>query len=284
MIAASRPGPPPSRGGPAPASAALWGDGFADDRLSDLWAVRDWDRCATDEYILLFPRLVPRAGEVPAALRAHLETCVAVRAWRLSGRDGRGGAPVLCSRLPDPAGGARHHGDWFARDNAVTGLLRRLGVLRAAPGHVAAEVAILHALDALLAEIQDGRVPGWDEAGGTLLAFGAGIHPAYLWHEAAAVPARGVVAGWLGHLDRGRTALMPLVVAEYVLDALREGAADRQLLRLAGGERNLATLLRAARRRSDGHDPAVRLRPDTSTLADIVAGRMRRTLALGLEA
>ena len=159
----------------------------------------------------------------------------------------------------------------------MTGLKRSR---RRGPG---ARSAILHGLDALLAKLQADRVPAWDEDVGLLLAFGAGIHPAYLWPEAAAMPARGVAAGWLGHLDRGRTALMPLVVAEYVLDAFGDGTADRQLLDLTGGSANLATLLRAARRRVAGHDPAVRLSPDTTTLADFFAGRTRRPLALGLE-
>ena len=279
-----RQGPAASPGEPRPAAAALWGDGFADDRLRDLWAVRDWDRCSPDEYVLLFPRLIPRAGEVPVAIRAHLEACVAVRAWRLAGMDGRSGMPALRSRLPGLADAPRRHGDWFADDNAVTSLLRRLGLLRTSPERVEAERAILHGLDALLADIQTDRVPAWDEAAGTLLAFGAGIHPAYLWLEAAAAPARGVAVGWLGHLDRGRTALMPLVVAEYVLDACRPGAAERQILGLAGCGANLATLLRAARRRIAGHDPAIRLSPDTTTLADVFAGRTRRALAMGLEA
>ena len=278
-----RPGPAPLAGRSIPAAATLWGDGFADDRLRDLWAVRDWDHCAPDEYVLLFPRLIPRAGEVPAILRAHLEACVAVRAWRIARLDGRGVVPALRSHLPALVDAAQRHGDWFADDNAVTCLLRRLGLLRTSPERVEAERAMLHGLDALLAEIQADRVPVWDEAAGTLLAFGAGIHPAYLWLEAAALPARGVVAGWLGHLDRGRTALMPLVVAEYVLDAFRANAVEPQLLDLAGGGANLSTLLRAARRRVAGHDPAVRLAPDTTTLADVFAGRARGALALGLE-
>lgn len=279
---APRLAPPLPIGGPVPAASALWGDGFSDDSLYDLWAVRDWDGCASDEYVLLFPRLIPRAGDVPPALRAHVETCVAVRAWRLSRLEDRG-APTLRSRVPVLDDAGRRHADWFADDSAVTCLLRRLGLLRTAPERISAERAILHGLDVLLAELQADRVPAWNEEVGTLLAFGAGIHPAYLWPEAAVVPARGVAAGWLGHLDRGRTALMPQVVAEYVLDAFGDGTADRQLLDLTGGSANLATLLRAARRRVAGHDPAVRLSPDTTTLTDFFAGRTRRPLALGLE-
>ena len=163
-----------------PAAAAVWGDGFADDRLGDLWAVRAWDGCAQDEYILLFPRLVPRSGLLPSVLRARLEDCVAVRAWRLGRLEGAG-APLLRSRpqpLDEPA---RRHGDWFADDGAVTCLLRRLGLLRTAPERLAAERATLAGLDGLLADLQAGRRPGFDEGRAVLLAFGAGIHPGYLW-------------------------------------------------------------------------------------------------------
>ena len=76
---------------------------------------------------------------------------------------------------------------------------------------------------------------------------------------------------------------MPMVVAEYVLDALRAGGRDARLLGLAGGDAHLATPARAARRRVAGHDPCVRLAPDATTLAEVFATRTRRALALGLE-
>jgi len=262
----------------APVAGTLWGDGFAHDTLCDLWAVRDWDLCSPDEFIFLFPRIIPQAGEFPPALRAHLECCVAVRAWRLVKLDPRGATYLLRSHKPDPDEGARHHGDWFADDDAVTCLLRGVGLLRTPPERLEAERAMLVFLDTVLYDIQGGRLPARNEASEALLAFGAGIHPAYLWPEAAVPHARGTVAGWLGHLNRGRTALMPTVVAEYVLDALDCGGAtiDRQLVGLAGGSAGLGLLLRAARRRSAGHDPSIRLARDATSLAAFFAGRPRR--------
>ena len=264
----------PGRTGTAhpPAAATLWGDGFAGDGLVDLWAVRDWSVCSPDEYILLFPRLVPRASEVPPALRAHLEDCVTARAWRLASLESRPTPPRLRSRLPDPESGADRHRDWFADDDAVTCLLRRIGLLRTAPERVESERASLTFLDGLLSEVQENRVPAWDEGSEALLAFGAGIHPAYLWPQATVSAARGVAAGWLGHLDRGRTALMPMVVAEYVLDALG-ATVDRQLAGLAGGAANLDLLRRAARRRWTGLDAKVRLAPDAASLARVFSSR-----------
>ena len=261
---------------PVPAAATLWGDGFAEDDVFDLWTARDWSLCSSDEYVLLFPRLIPQAGEFPAALRRHLENCIVARAWRLEAIGGCRHQSLL-SRLPVRGDGAARHDDFFAADDAVTRVLRRIGLLRAAPGRVAAERDILGFLDALLAEVQAHRVPAWSDTAEALLAFGAGIHPAYLWPQATVSQARGVAAGWLGHLDRGRAALMPLVVAEYVLDALGDGASpDRQLVALAGAA-NLELLRRAALRRWSGRDAPVRLAPDAASLARVLSNRGRPT-------
>lgn len=273
--------------GAAPRTATVWGDGFAGNTLFDLWAVRDWTLCSPDEYILLFPRLIPRCGEVPSVLRAHLASCVAVRAWRLAKLDTLSIAHPLRSHLPDPDEGPRHYRDWFADDDAVTCLLRRLGLLRTAPKRAQAERAILTFLDGILFDIQGERVPARDEFSEALLAFGAGIHPAYIWPQAAVSPERGAAAGWLGHLDRGRTALVPLVVAEYVLDALShgEGSSDRQMVGLSGGASSLAILLRAAGRRAAGHNPSIHLSPGVTSLSAFLApGRSRRPLASAIEA
>ena len=258
-----------------PAAATLWGDGFAGDGLYDLWTTRDWSLCSPDEYILLFPRLVPRTGEFPPVLRDHLEGCVAARAWRLARLEDGCVPPRLRSRMPVSESGAARHRAWFADDGAVTCLLRRIGLLRTAPERVQAERDLLVFLDGVLADVQANRVPDWDERSEALLAFGAGIHPAYLWPQAAVSPARGIAAGWLGHLDRGRTALMPMVVAEVVLDSFGGGASiDRQLTALAGSSADLDVVRRAALRRWSGQDTTVRLAPDAS-LARVFSGRGR---------
>lgn len=278
----SRDGDMPRHG--SPRAAALWGDGFAGDTLLDMWEVGDWALCSPDEYILLFPRLVPQGNEVSPVLRNHLEGCVAVRAWRLAHLGGRDIAHPLRSRLPQPDAGALRHRDWFADDDTVTCLLRRIGLLRTAPDRIEAERALLVVLDDILFEIQAGRVPSRDEASEALLAFGAGIHPAYVWPEAAVSPERGIAAGWLGYLDRGRTALMPPVVADYLLDVLGRDdvSCDRQIAVLAGGAASVEILLRAALRRSAGHDPSIRLSPRAVSLASF-SGPSRRPLALGVE-
>lgn len=263
-------------------AATLWGDGFAGDTLRDFWTAREWDLCSPDEYILLFPGLVPPAGEFPGPLWRHLETCVAVRAWRLARLDAHGEPPSLQSRVPD--GADQRQQDWFAADDAVTWLLRRVGLLHPASVRLDTERKLLAFLDGVLSGIQCRRLPAWDEPSEALLAFGAGIHPAYLWPQAAVSHARGTAAGWLGHLDRGRTALMPMIVAEYVLDALGGGpSSDRQLIGLVG-DANLGLLRHAARRRAAGQDPVVRLSPGGTSLAAWFANRSHHhPVALGIE-
>lgn len=268
-------------GRPAPLAASVWGDGFAQDSLFELWTATEWELCSPDEYVLLFPQLVPQAGEFPEPLRRHLETCVAVRASRLTTPEGK---PLpLRSRVPGRDVAARRQRDWFADDDAVTWLLRRVGLLPVAARRVDAERKVLTFLDGVLSDIQGLRLPPWDESSEVLLAFGAGIHPAYLWPQAAVSHARGTAAGWLGHLDRGRTALMPMEVAHYVLDALGgRPSSDRHLIGLVGDE-NLGMLHRAARRRAAGQAPLVRLSPGATYLAACFASRSRRPLALGIE-
>lgn len=267
----------------AAAASTPWGDGFAHDTLRDLWTVRDWSLVSPDEYVFLFPRLIPSGGKLPPVLLDHLADCVAARAWRLSRFDGRAAPVPLRSRLPEH--GADRHRGWFADAGALTCLLRRLGLLHTAPGRVQGERRLLAALDLVLADVQAGRRPAWDGTSEVFLAFGAGIHPGYLWPEATANPCRGLAAGWLGHLDRGRSALMPMAVAEYLLDALAlEASFDPEMVAVAGDPGDVAILRRAARRRAAGHDSAVRLSSGSVPPGPMGAGRIGASPALGIRA
>ncbi len=251
--------------------ARLWGDGFAGDSFAASRSMATWDACSSDEYAMLYPRLVPSDGRVAPALLAHLEACVAVRAWRLARLDPAMAAPDLRSRVP--ADGAELHRAWFSDDGAVACLLRRMGLLRTSPERLASERRILALLDGTLCQVQRGLAPAWTEGRDVWFAFGSGIHPAYLWPESAIAPARGCTAAWLGHLDRGRTALMPDAVADYLLDAVVDPsrAGDRSLAAMVGSAEDAHRLRRAATKRRAGGDPAV-------TLA---RGRHRRMATVG---
>ena len=112
---------------------------------------------SSDEYALLYPRLVPSDGRVAPALLAHLEICVAVRAWRLTRLDPA--KPALDLRSGASADAARRHGTWFADDGAVACLLRQMGLLRSSPERLASERRLLALLDDTLNQIQRGFRP-----------------------------------------------------------------------------------------------------------------------------
>ncbi len=212
-----------------PPVATLWGEGFAADGLGALAAVRDWDLCTPDEFVFPFPLLIAGDGVLPAVLLAHLEAAVAAR-----------------------------------RPSAA----RRAGpALSKTPEETARERMIDATLSAILLDARRGRRPARQEGSDAVLAFGAGLHPAYLWAETLLAPERGIAAGWLGHLDRGRPALMPPVVAEYVSDALGGDGGpvkDALLRELVGCKRRMDQVRQTARRRLRGLDPVLRFGPRRS--------------------
>lgn len=231
-----------------PAAATLWGDGFSEDGVIALASVGSWDRCSPDELVFPFPRLIARDGALPAALLAHLEAAASARGLRLA-------AAVQRARADAP-------------DRAVPFWRRAGRSFRALRDDVARERLICDTLHAVLRDARDERQPARREGCATLVAFGAGLHPAYLWPETLGAPEHGITAAWLGHLDRGRPALMPLVVAEYVSDALGGGGAtveDVLLVELVGCPRRMDRVRDTAQRCLRGLDPVLRFGPRCDT-------------------
>lgn len=230
-----------------PRSRLVWGDGFVEDSLPDLYRVVDWCDVSIDEYSVLFPRLPSRDGTFPAPLLACLEACLMVRRWRIAAFDGRNGA-IASERV------AALHRDWFADDDAMASLLRRVGLLKTSPIAVAFERRVLRIVEDVHAALRRGAGPVWSADAEAWFAFASGIHPAYLWPESLPAAERGYTAAWLGHLDRGRPALMPTAVAEHLLDSVvgRSGPRDATLAELAGRVMPLSDLRRAAERRVAG--------------------------------
>ena len=252
--------------------ASLWGDGFAGDGFAVARSMTGWDSCSPDEYAMLFPRLVPTDGVLPAVLRAHLEACVAVRASRLSRFGPVPPTQALRSRVPAATAAALHLA-WFPGDGLVERLLRRLGLHRTSPEQVGEEGRILLSLVDTLDGIRRGAPPAWSEDREAWFAFGSGIHPAYLWAESALSADRGCTAAWLGHLDRGRAALMPQAVADYLSDVVLDPSRprDRTIAAMVGGEANMHQLREAVARRAVGRDLVVAFG----------RGRLRRIGAVG---
>ncbi len=238
--------------------ARLWGDGFSDDAFGAIRAVADWDGCSADEYAVLFPRLIPSDGRLPAAPLAHLGSCVAARAARLARLDP---APAAVRQAVQARSASTSERGWFMGEGNLAGLLRVAGLLRMSAERVAAERRLLALLDGLLGDLRRGLAPDWSEDREAWFAFGSGIHPGYLWPEATVSPTRGLAAAWLGHLDRGRTALMPVAVADYLIDAVLDplNGSDRPLAAMVPTREDAVRLRRAAVERLAGGDPAVRL-------------------------
>ena len=237
----------------------VWGDGFAADNLDALAGVTSWDEVTSDEYVLYFPRLARHDRDVPQNLTARLTTIVSARAGMSSHRlDGAQGL--------------------LARINGVFG-----GPAKRLPD-VAANRNIPALLQGLLTDLLAGRTPTYDDDTAALAAFGSGIHPAYFWPEAAVCAGRGVVAGWLGHLNRGRAAFVPEMVAEYLEDTLSGDRLDPLIVELCGGDANRRTLVKAAGRRLRGEDPVVRLSASVRSTASSSLGVGFPKIAAGARA
>ncbi len=225
------------------AARTPWGDDFQMDGVAALWRVRHWEEVAPDEHALLFPRLVPSDGRLPPHLLARLASAVRVGGWRAS---------RLVRGAPLRDGDARsEHADWHAPSTLPLALWRALGRGPAAPDVLLRDGRVLATLRAILEELDGGHLRPRSDEDEVILAFGAGFHPAYLWPEAACVPERGLTAAWLGHVARGRSALMPTSVAEHLL-ASGDATSDPSLTGVCGGGTLAPSLVRAARRRVAG--------------------------------
>jgi hypothetical protein len=119
-------------------------------------------------------------------------------------------------------------------------------------------------------------------------AYLTGIHPAYVWPQAAALAEWGAAAAWLGALSRRGAAFLPEEVAEYFVDGASINADGDVTLRdpliadLARRCVDPAELLRAVRRRREGAAAVVRRRspnqPESRVLA-VVRRSLRRLLS-----
>jgi hypothetical protein len=108
-------------------------------------------------------------------------------------------------------------------------------------------------------------------------AYLTGVHPAYVWPQAATLAEWGAAAAWLGALSRRGAAFLPEEVAEYFADVASVNADGDVTLRdpliadLARRCVDPVELLRAVRRRREGVAAVVRRRspdqPDSRVFA-----------------
>lgn len=208
----------------------VWADGFADDGWADAMAVTRWDELHPDEAVRLFPRLIgtPDAREGVAARLA------AAMRERHTPRSRRDLAPAWW-------------GSWIVRARHLP------------------DDDVMGAAAAVLGALQAGQAPICTDVSAFAVAFVAGVHPAYLWPETAVLAERWTAVGWLGVLCRGRSALMPLDVAQTLSETIvSAGPAGGQTrdprlasCGLSGAE--WCDLARFASRRLRGRRDVVRL-------------------------
>lgn len=217
--------------------------------------------CDPAEYIRVFPRLLPRDGAVPVALRGHMTRCLAVLALRC--RTNGDGAPmaVLAATSGLAAAdiaelGAAENDRWFPFHPAVRSEAFAAH-LRPADG-VVGDLEAFALVNALSREIDAGALRSFDCGSAAIYSFTAGIHAAYLWPEALLSHEFYTAVGWLGHLWRGREARLPGDLAEYfgdVIDLAPDGTPvvrDRLLARFLPGTEIVSEVRRAVLARRDG--------------------------------
>lgn len=217
---------------------SIWGDGFADDGWSSLVRVRAWSDVSLDECVRLFPRLVRQCEEQVVA-------------------------DLVVSALNDAISRVSGCGSvrWKRSSAAALQMNSALGV----------------SLSAVLDQVRSGEArppsPGLSAA----FAFGTAVHPAYMWPTEALAAERGTFLAWLGVLNRGRAALMPIEVAEYLSDVVtwKDGQPfalrDSSVMPFVGIDVQLASLVAASRQTLSGDLALVKPRQPGWILASLTA-------------
>ena len=215
-----------------PLARTLWGDGFENDGWDEIIRVNDWGCCSSDEFVRVFPRLIPSDGRLPDTLLRHLTTCVAVRAWRVQQIAARKLAQNWSARSITATDvetiGRQCHWDWFRLAPVPRSLFRFTRNAAVSDHDRRCEEEALAFVDSILWDSRNGSLGPFQERRAAYVAFFTGMHPVYLWAEAMLSHELYTAVGWLGHLSRGRQALMPADIAQYFLEVI-EGDDPRHL-------------------------------------------------------
>ncbi|WP_447677274.1 hypothetical protein [Methylobacterium sp. M6A4_1b] len=242
---------------PESAKPDLWGDGIVEGGLAGLWSARGWSDVSDDELVFLIPGVVrAEANSLDGAAarirrvldsRARSGTQVRPPAARVNRR-------IDAAHLTVPSAESRVS-EW------PTGVIVRAGADPFAR-LVMAELDRFHE-DACLAAERRGPTTG---AQAMFRSIHSGINAAYVYEDLAPLQETLAVGAWMGHLLRGRPALLPPCLAEPLADlitgstaGLPNAAADASALLLAAhlGPDGSARLVRAAERSQRGGYPVV---------------------------
>ena len=227
-----------------------WGDGLELCSLDVLWYPCTWDTVSTDELLLLLPSLAcdERSARLHARPATHLYDALCAKLFFISVQffDDEGAVQavdrVLTASLAAPADlhtkihrGSAIRDDWFCEKPFNLTSIDRFPLPAKCDAHALLTLELLgiRALAALLIAAHeplassdslrnDRRLNfGTDGLWQVVLgAFHSGFNPAYLRPRLVLYHQLFTVAGWIGWLHRGRRAVMPPFIAEYVVDLL----------------------------------------------------------------
>jgi hypothetical protein len=244
-------------GGAGLLDGSLWGDGFASDRFASLARLRDWRLCSDDELVFLFPCLARGSAPVPERLHDWVKACAAAnRGVEMAPGFSKG------SFVANAGASTRklHVSSWLEQVSAF------LGVSRKSDRPIPPPAGAIPLCEDVLKHLDANEPYAFDENDSALFAFFSGLHPAYVGAVNPIYYERDTAAGWLGHINRGRPALVPSMLADYLIDITVETrshsivARDPVLAALVPLGFDWGKVRRGAERRRLGKDTVLRLR------------------------
>ncbi|MFN3623004.1 MAG: hypothetical protein ACK4TP_02990 [Hyphomicrobium sp.] len=278
------------RNGPRTAAVAPWGEGLIDQSVSDWWYPVTWDTVAPDELVVLNPSLAAQPlctgkGAEPFLRRAlSRRLAFSVHVFNASVPEFHllAAHAAMCDPTAigvDPAADTES-----AATDPYFGWLdtsqKRLAGA-SAQELVAFELAAIRSIALLSGAANSSEDPRFDgiDLGQTLVAsIHSGLNGAYVCPSLAFAHELLAVGTWLGHVLRGRPALMPSFIADACADWLSPRASGDQCTAILQMHAEIAVgqheLLKAARRvRSKGYPVKVLPRRSVADVAPLVWNR-----------
>lgn len=275
------------RNGPRTTVVAPWGEGLIDQSVSDWWYPVTWDTVVPDELVVLNPSLAAQPlctgkGAEPFLRRALTRRLASsVRAFDASVPEFhllaahaamRDASAIEVNPAADTESPASDpYFRWLdASQKRLTGASAR--------ELVAFELAAIRSIALLCSAANSAEDSHFDrvDLGQTLVAsLHGGLNGAYVCPSLAFAHELLAVGTWLGHVLRGRPALMPSFIADACLDWLSPRASSGQCTAILEMHAEIAVgqheLLRAARRvQSKGYPVKVLPRRSVADVAPLV--------------
>jgi hypothetical protein len=212
---------------------SIWGDGFAEDDWCELLRIREGSFVGEDEFVRLFPSLVPAGGYVGGQVRE----IVVARA----------------SAIMEMAGSTPEYSKGFRWNERLSRLCASRPVTTSFGAGDDADF-----LRSLVSEDPSPVQLDANEPDMARFAYLTGVHPAYLWPAAATLAYWGTAVAWLGSLARCGAAMVPIEVADYFSETLVADVdrsvrhCDPLIAEYVSKNVDTCKLLRAVERRRDG--------------------------------